>query len=332
MNKLLARFPLMPALGWFAGWVLAFALGFGIGWTIEPVLFHTAAPPMQTAPSPVPPTVAPPPTATPSPAPSPLPTATATPPPTPTPTPPPTPTLWPEGQAEIIGQSVEGRPIKVYRFGNGPDQRMVIAGIHGGYEDNTVALAEKLITRLQYNPSVIPENVTLFILPVFNVDGYYDYPGQTYGRANAHGVDLNRNFDVLWKPDWNRTGCWDALPISAGPEPFSEPETQALRDFIMRPNIHLTALVSYHSAAGAIFAGGQPPTPASVSLAQTLARASGYTYPPQNYTCELTGQLIDWAAAHDIPAVDVELTTHHTLDLEINWQLLQAFLRWNPEE
>ncbi len=209
---------------------------------------------------------------------------------------------------------------------------MIIAGIHGGYEDNTVTLAQTLIARLRNNPHIIPNNATLFILPALNIDGYEDHPGQTYGRANAHGVDLNRNFSVLWQAEWDRTGCWDVLPISAGPAPFSEPETQALRNFIMRPDIHLSALVSYHSAAGVIFAGGQPPTPASVSLAKALAKASGYTYPPQNYTCKLTGQLIDWAAAHDIPAVDVELSTHHTLDLTINWQLLHALLLWHPEK
>ena len=250
----------------------------------------------------------------------------------PSPTVSPTATFWPEEQAEVIGVSVEGRPIEVYRFGHGPDQRMIVAGIHGGYENNTVVLARMLIARLRSNPTVVPRDVTLFILPVLNPDGYYDHPGQTYGRANAHGVDLNRNFDALWQPDWRRKDCWNALPISAGAQPFSEPETRALRDFIMRPEIHLAALVSYHSAAHMIFAGGQPPDPRSVSLAEALAAASGYKFPPENYDCELTGQLVDWAAAQGVAAVDVELTNHRDPDLEINWRLLQAFLVWQPGE
>ena len=34
----------------------------------------------------------------------------------------------------VIGFSVSGRPIEVYTFGNGKKQRMIVAGIHGGYE------------------------------------------------------------------------------------------------------------------------------------------------------------------------------------------------------
>ncbi len=289
------------------------------------------------------------PTATRLPPPSPLPSATALPPsatptatarpPSPTPTPPPTatPTLtptatpWPQGQAAVIGTSVKGRPIEVYRFGQGPDQRLIIAGIHGGYEGNTVALAKALMHRLRLNPKTVPPEVTLFILPVLNVDGYTDHRGETYGRPNAHGVDLNRNFPVFWQADWDKTHCWHVLPITAGPHPFSEPETQALRDFIHWPGIHITALISYHSAAATIFAGGQPPDPRAVSLAQALAHASGYTFPPQDIGCPYTGQLIDWAVVDEhIAAVDVELTTHYDTDLEQNWRLLQAFLQWRP--
>lgn len=308
-------------------------LGFGVG-ALAAVDFEGGAslPPVTLMPTLEPPlpTNTPNPTATASPTASLTPTATLTPSPTVTPTPQPTPTMWASGEAGIIGYSVERRPIKVYRFGHGADQRMVIAGIHGGYEANTVELAYALIKRIRSNPGVIPPDVTLFILPLLNPDGYADHPGQTYGRANAHGVDLNRNFDAFWAADWPREGCWNALPITAGPHPFSEPETIALRDFILRPDIHLTALVSYHSAAHAIFAGGQPPDPKSVSLAKALAAASGYTFPPNNYSCKLTGQLIDWAVQQGIAAVDVELTTHHDLDLEQNWRLLQRFLLWKP--
>ncbi len=319
---------------------LAMFVGMAVGWFLSPLLPLPVVPQAAPAPAgtPAPPlpvvdaataTLPPTPTAAPAvtivlPSPTPVPTLT------PSPTVSPTATLWPEGQAEIIGASVEGRPIEVYRFGHGPDHRMIVAGIHGGYEYNTVTLAKLLIERLQANPAVVPENITLFILPVLNVDGYYDYPGQNQGRANAHGVDLNRNFDALWQPDWDRRGCWNALPISAGPHPFSEPESQAVRDFILRPDIHLTALISYHSAAHMIFAGGQPLDPKSVSLAETLAAASGYIFPPQNYHCELTGQFVDWAVTLGIPGVDVELSDHRHPELETNWRLLQAFLAWHP--
>jgi len=53
---------------------------------------------------------------------------------TPTPTQTIEPTPSPQfGQISVIGYSVEGRPIEVYQFGNGPRQRLIVAGIHGGY-------------------------------------------------------------------------------------------------------------------------------------------------------------------------------------------------------
>jgi len=45
----------------------------------------------------------------------------------------------------IIGFSAEGRPLEVYTFGQGEIEDMVIGGIHGGYEWNTIALADQLI-------------------------------------------------------------------------------------------------------------------------------------------------------------------------------------------
>jgi hypothetical protein len=46
----------------------------------------------------------------------------------------------------IIGFSFGGRPIEAYRFGVGEREYLIVAGIHGGYEGNTIALANELIT------------------------------------------------------------------------------------------------------------------------------------------------------------------------------------------
>lgn len=54
---------------------------------------------------------------------------------------------------------------------------------------------------------------------------------QSCGEENS-GVDLNRNFGIDWAKEnvKNKTElCGDFWP---GAEPFSEPETRALRDFI----------------------------------------------------------------------------------------------------
>jgi len=73
--------------------------------------------------------------------------------------------------------------------------------MHCGNEYNTVELADQLIANIGKRPDVIPSNVTLYILHDLNPDGLaraHNY----LGRANANGVDLNRN----WRPTGKRTG------------------------------------------------------------------------------------------------------------------------------
>jgi predicted deacylase len=225
----------------------------------------------------------------------------------------------------VIGYSVTGRPLEVYQFGSGPIKRMIIAGIHGGYEWNTIALADQLITILPGRPDLVPQDVTLFILRSLNPDGDHRAHG-IYGRANENGVDLNRNWPAYWEADWPRAGCWNYLPITAGPSPASEPETQALMLFLLGQ--HVDALINYHSAAMGIFPGGQPPDPASLNLAEAIAAVSNYPYPPVDAGCQYTGQLIDWASLNGIAAIDIELCTHTSTDLRQNLRILTAFLNW----
>ncbi len=233
---------------------------------------------------------------------------------------------WPAGPRLVIGTSVEGRPLEVYRFGAGAIRRMVIAGIHGGNEWNTVALADELIAHVQAHPDTVPPDVTLYILRNLNPDGYARALTVS-GRVNANGVDLNRNWPSHWRAEWSRSGCWSYLPTTGGTGPGSEPETQALMEFLGSSQVD--ALINYHSAALGIFAGGQPPDPASLSLAEAVAAvAPGYPYPPIDTGCLFSGQLIDWASEHGIAALDIELTNHRDTDFDVNLRILQVLLAW----
>lgn len=226
------------------------------------------------------------------------------------------------------GYSVEGREIETYQFGGGPDHRLIVAGIHGGYEWNTTKLAEEMIFYLQQNPQMIPDEITLFIIPSLNPDGLARSTGYE-GRANANGVDLNRNWDAYWKAEWDPTGCWNYLPITGGSQPFSEPETQFLSHFILQNQIR--AIISYHSAALGIFAGDFPNHAPSIHLAESLAPVTDYPYPPIESGCEFTGQFADWAAMNNVAAIDIELTNHRDTDLTVNLQVLKTFLNWTEE-
>jgi len=89
----------------------------------------------------------------------------------------------------------------------------------------------------------IVDNRELFFLPVFNPDGYV-YNQQTNpdgggtwrkNRRNngggVYGVDLNRNWGYMWGYDDIGSSPYPSSETYRGPSAFSEPETQAVRDF-----------------------------------------------------------------------------------------------------
>lgn len=253
---------------------------------------------------------------------SPVPTETFTPSVTPTETV--TPIPYSEGPI-TIGYSVQKRPLEVYRFGTGKTERLIVAGMHGGSEFNTIQLADQLMAYLKDHPEIVPTDVSLYILRDLNPDGEaraHDYNG----RANAHNVDLNRNWDANWQKDWPRDNCWTYTMVTGGTGPMSEPETKALAAFIQ--SHHFDALINYHSAALGIFAGGLPPDDYSIRLAKAVAAVSTYPYPPVNIGCMYTGGFTDWADEKGIAALDVELTDKTHTDYDMNLKVLETFLNW----
>ncbi len=115
----------------------------------------------------------------------------------------------------IAGHSVEGRPIECQILGDGPEVILIIASIHGD-EPAGSPLVRRLSDYLQMNPHrLIGRRVVL--MPVVNPDGMAHNT-----RANANGVDLNRNFPAGNRENSDRYG-WSE---------FSEPETQILGQII----------------------------------------------------------------------------------------------------
>ncbi len=96
---------------------------------------------------------------------------------------------------------------------------------------------------------------TLYMVPCLNPDGFeYSRTHFSFWRKNRRdnkdgtfGVDLNRNFSVGW------TRVKDTSSnIYGGPEPFSEPETRAIKAFVdNHPNI--TMALDYHSQGNVFF-------------------------------------------------------------------------------
>ena len=229
----------------------------------------------------------------------------------------------------VIGYSLAWRPIEVYSFGMGEREYLIVAGIHGGYEWNTILLANEMITRINEQPDTIPTDVRLYIIRNMNPDGEARDHGVD-GRVNNNGVDLNRNFpSENWKADWNRDGCWVYRPTTGGLYGGSEPETRTVMSFIKAHKI--TAMISYHSAALVIFPGGVPWTEESKRLSKGLAKATGYPYPPIDTGCLYTGTLADWAVENGVGAsVDMELRDHKNSDFAENLRALQTLVTFFP--
>lgn len=80
------------------------------------------------------------------------------------------PTALPPGWFEV-GRTAEGRAITARRFGDGPRALLLVGGIHGGWEANTVALVEELVAHFEANPADVLPGLALVLIPAANPDG-----------------------------------------------------------------------------------------------------------------------------------------------------------------
>ncbi len=223
----------------------------------------------------------------------------------------------------VYGTSAGGRELIAYRLGTGPSARALVGGIHGGYEWNTTVLMSDTLDYLQEHIDQIPDNTTLYIIPCANPDGFAAGTDAVNGRMNGNGVDLNRNWDYQWQI----TATHGTRPVSAGTGPFSEPETAALRDFILDRQIE--AAIFYHSAMGKIFSGADRTRSATHELAEKISQVTGYPHAPEGVPGQITtGDAIDYLSTRGIAAIEIELTTHKVIDWEWNRQGVLAFLKW----
>ncbi|MFN2302768.1 MAG: M14 family zinc carboxypeptidase [Anaerolineales bacterium] len=235
----------------------------------------------------------------------------------------------------VIGRSaVCNIPIVSYQLGKGEIPLMLIGGIHGGYEWNTIQLVYQILDYLYQNPNLIPPSLAIYLIPNANPDGLYavtqhigrfsvsDVAENTVpGRFNGHNVDLNRNWDCNWSP----VAMWRDQPISGGNAPFSELENQFLRDYIMANKP--AAVLFYHSAATGVYMSGCGEIdPASKALGEIYSGASGYPLYEEFNHYDVTGDAGDWLATKGIPSISVELSTHESLDLNINLAGLLALM------
>ena len=239
-----------------------------------------------------------------------------------------------------VGQSVEGRAITAYHYGNGSDEILFIGGIHGGYEWNTVQLAYEAMDYFEANPNVIPTNVRVTVIPVMNPDGLYDIAGTAGrvtkddvpaslsetipGRFNANEVDLGRNFDC----EWQANAVWQSRQVSGGSAPFSEPESGAIRDYVQ--SRQPAAIVTWYSAAGGVFASScnNGVSAETKAITDAYAKAAGYPSYESFDFYAITGDMVNWFAKENIPAISVLLTNHTDTEWTKNQAGIDALLKY----
>jgi hypothetical protein len=227
-------------------------------------------------------------------------------------------------QGRVIGYSIEGRPLEAYTVGWGARPLVFIGAIHGGSEYATFELVARAAEYFRLRAGEVPPELTLVFIPSANPDGLAD--GRTReGRFNARRVDLNRNWDCDWSPQ----SKWNGAAVSGGAEPFSEPETRALRDALLGLRPALT--VFYHSQAGTVGTGVcAQALPEAEAAARLVSRTAGYTYVELPFY-EVNGDAAGYLNQQGLPAIEVELWTHRDMDWDINAAAMRALMRWAAE-
>jgi len=218
-----------------------------------------------------------------------------------------------------VGTSQGGQPLVVYSIGQGSTRVFLLGGQDGGPEQNSAWLANDLLAYFSDDQHPLPDNVGLDILPVDNPDGI-----AINSRQYLSGVDPNRNWGG---PDW-MSDTWDANAQFrrglGGPEPFSEPETRALAEWL---TAHPPAfLVNYHSQGGFLLG---PLDGVGSGLAAVYTNASGYPRPQPGvnpYPYRATGSLNVWLRSVGLGSILIELSTPTSEDFDRNLAGVQAVL------
>lgn len=171
-----------------------------------------------------------------------------------------------------VGESVKGRKIYAYQVGD-PDAKKVavVIGQFHGEEKAGVDTATALISDTR-----TVRGISLWVIPTLNPDG-----NAADTRANARGVDLNRNWSYNWKK--TSTGRY-----YSGKKAFSEPESRAVKTFLAK--VDPTYVVGLHQPLHGVDSDGVKNTTLQKRLIKYLK------LPSKAFICRTgcTGTMTQW--------------------------------------
>ncbi|XP_058793717.1 carboxypeptidase B-like [Phymastichus coffea] len=221
-----------------------------------------------------------------------------------------------------IGKSYEGRDLLGIKISNGTGNKPVVvidAGIHAR-EWIAPTTALYAIDQLVKNTAnhYLFQDVDIYIIPSINPDGYEYSHRNAFSRlwrktrsnhstnVRCRGVDANRNFDISWMSTGASSNpCSDTY---AGPSAFSEPETIALRDFLLSLKGRIRTYITLHSYGQYLlypwaFTSTPPKAEKHLKCVAHAAAAAIYKHQQHEYTIGNTievlypasGSSMDWA-------------------------------------
>ncbi len=163
-----------------------------------------------------------------------------------------------------IGDSLEKRNIYALKISDNvlfdeDEAETLFLGCHHAREWITVEvpylIGKYLLENYHLDVSIknLVDQSEIWIVPLVNPDGLeYSIHFYRYWRKNrrdngdgTYGVDLNRNYGYQWGYDNSGSSPNTSSDVYRGTAPFSEPESQAIRDFAAQH--HFMSLISYHS-------------------------------------------------------------------------------------
>ncbi len=232
-----------------------------------------------------------------------------------------------------IGMSEMGRRIPVLQIGNPQaEYHVLMQGAMHGREHFTACLLMALADYSLSQGYFADGKVCYHIIPMSNPDGVvisqtqkldstqnaiyqsdlaagYTSSGAAYyaqqWKANALGIDLNRNFISGWDASLERPN--PSSEKYRGESAFSAAESQALRDYTQQCSFDAT--ISVHSHGSVIYyqyGKKQPVNDLSYSLALTANQVTGYEL--MTYDGTTGAGYKDWAMdALGIPSLTLEI-------------------------
>lgn len=234
-----------------------------------------------------------------------------------------------------IGQSVEGRELWAMKISDqvGLDEDEPVVVLLGGHHarewiavDVPFLIAKHLLENYRTDAAIAQrvDAAEIWLIPLVNPDGHqYSVIKDRLWRKNRRnngdgtfGVDLNRNYGHEWGGPGSSGDTFSE--IYRGPAPFSEPETQAVRNFLEQ--VQPLALISYHNFSQLVlYPWGHTNAPApdvalldslAVTMADQIRAVHNVRYTPQQ-SSELylaSGDTTDWLyALLGVPAFTIEL-------------------------